>query len=67
MTLLFVDTPSVLPPQHASEALSADKAVTREDARKVEKAEARGDPEHHIERRGVAAQMQAAAQLNESE
>ncbi|GAQ80533.1 hypothetical protein KFL_000560230 [Klebsormidium nitens] len=51
--------------QHAAEALSADKAVTHEDARKVTKAEARGDPEHHNERRGVAAQMQAAAQLNE--
>ncbi|GAQ80534.1 hypothetical protein KFL_000560240 [Klebsormidium nitens] len=51
--------------QHASEALSADKVVTREDARKVTRAEARGDPEHHNVRRGVAAQMQAAARLNE--
>lgn len=51
--------------QNASEDLPTDKAVTHEDARKVMKAESRGDPEHQIEKQGVAAQMQAAAQLNE--
>jgi transposase-like protein len=52
--------------QNASEDLPTDKAVTREDARKVMKAETRGDPEHQIEKQGIAAQMQAAAQLNET-
>jgi hypothetical protein len=51
--------------QNASEDLPTDKAVTYEDARKVMKAESRGDPEHQIEKQGVTAQMQAAAQLNE--
>jgi hypothetical protein len=51
--------------QNASEDLTTDKAVTHEDARKVMKAEMRDDREHEIEKQGVAAQMQAAAQLNE--
>lgn len=59
--------------QHASETLVADKAVTHEDARRVTKAEAEGhrraprSPEHMNEEEGVAAQMQAAAKLNEPE
>jgi len=51
--------------QDASIELDVDKVVTQEDAAKVLHAEMRGSPKGELTPGGVAAAVQAAADINE--